>query len=284
MKTIDTLVEDIYGLFDDKQHHEPSDDNLRSMADNIVALVRRRLSEREEQRDPLRFSNLGKPDRQLWYDANTPDLGERFLAKTQFKFLYGDVIEQLLVFLAKEAGHDVKDEQLEIEVDGVKGHLDAVIDGVTVDVKSASPYSFKKFKYGDLYEDDPFGYIQQITGYGSVVTPDTGAAFLVADKVHGDVAILKVDPDTVQLNEPQKRITHLKEVIAAPEPPARCYEPVPEGKSGNMKLAMNCSYCAHKFHCWADANGGRGLRKFNYSSGPVFLTHVEKEPKVPEDF
>jgi hypothetical protein len=281
-KTLDTLVEDIYNLFDEREHHEPSQENLQQLGSNIAELVQRRLARADDERTTLRFSSLGRPARQLWYQEHRQELAERLSPATFYKFLYGDVIEQLLLFLAKEAGHDVQSEQLEIEVDGVKGHLDAVIDGVTVDVKSASPYSFTKFKDRSVFSDDPFGYIGQISGYAGHVTPDTGGAFLVADKVHGHITTMVVDPETVAQYELPKRIEHLKEVLAKDEPPPRCYEPVPEGKSGNMKLGVNCSYCPFKEECWKDANGGRGLRKFIYYGGPVWLTHVAREPKVEE--
>lgn len=282
MPTIDTLVKDIYALFDDENHHEPSQENLEELGRNIINLVRSRVAKNEREEGALRFSSLGKPDRQLWYEHNTPEDGEKLSPKTMFKFLYGDVIEQLLLFLAKEAGHDVQRQQEEIEIDGIKGHIDAIIDGVTVDAKSASPFSFKKFEQQKLYDDDPFGYIGQISGYAHTLTPNEGGAFLVADKVHGDIGLMKVDKDTVRLNEPVKRIKHLKEVIASPEPPPRCYEPVPEGKQGNMKLGLNCSYCKFKKQCWADANDGKGLRTFLYYGGPAFFTHIEKEPMVIE--
>lgn len=281
-KTLDTLVEDIYNLFNEKEHHEPNEENLQTLGRNIVELVRKRLARDDAERDPLRFSNLGRPDRQLWYQANRPEIAERLSPKTYHKFLYGDVIEQLLLFFAKEAGHRVESEQLELEVDGVRGHVDAVIDGVTVDVKSASPYSFKKFKDGGIIDDDPFGYIGQISGYAGELTPDEGGAFLVSDKVHGDIGLTRVDKETVAQWETPKRIAHLKEVLKLPEPPPRCYAPVPEGKSGNMRLGINCSYCPFKEECWKDANGGKGLRKFVYYNGPVWLTHVEKEPRVEE--
>jgi len=282
MPNIDTLVKDIYALFDEDQHHEPKQENLEALGANIMDLVKRRLAERDAERTVLRFSNLGKPDRQLWYQANKPELAERMTPKTFFKFLYGDVIEQLLLFLAKEAGHDVQDEQKEIEVEGIKGHIDAIIDGITVDVKSASPHSFQKFEHRTLFEDDPFGYIGQISGYAETLTPQEGGAFLVADKVGGDIGLMKVDPDTTRQYEPKKRIEHLKEIIESEEIPARCYMAVPEGKSGNMKLGTNCSYCPFKFECWKDSNDGQGLRTFLYARGPVYLTHVENEPKVFE--
>jgi hypothetical protein len=64
----------------------------------------------------------------------------------------------------------------------------------------------------------------------------------------------------------------LIDMVDATEP-ARTFEPIPEGKSGNMKLGLNCSYCGYKTHCHP------GLRTFAYARGPVFLTDVIREPK-----
>ena len=65
-------------------------------------------------------------------------------------------------------------------------------------------------------------------------------------------------------------------MVKQPEPPEKCYEPKPDGKSGNMKLDIGCSYCAYNKACWPD------LRAFAYSTGPRFLTEVVNEPKVQE--
>ena len=60
--------------------------------------------------------------------------------------MYGDIIETLVLWLARQAGHEVKWEQKEVSIDGVTGHIDAVIDGVLADLKSCSPFSYKKFR------------------------------------------------------------------------------------------------------------------------------------------
>ena len=142
--------------------------------------------------------------------------------KTYFKFLYGDVIEQLILFLAKEAGHKVEMEQLEVEQDGVKGHIDAVIDDVLVDVKSASPFGYKKFKTESVVEDDPFGYVEQLAGYSNILTEGRQAAWVAFDKVSGDICVSKLSSSIIKDNHPAPRIAHLKEVIASKEPPPRC--------------------------------------------------------------
>lgn len=275
-KTLNTLPEDIYSLFDPTQHHEVSEDNLEWAAQQFKELLRVRLSEREPLQDPLRFSSMGRPDRQIWYMAQKETQPEPIQAKTYFKFLYGDVIELLILFLAREAGHTVERTQEELEVDGVKGHIDAIIDGVVVDVKSASPYGFQKFKKNSVADDDPFGYVQQLAGYSSVLNPGEAAAWVAFDKVDGEICVSNLSASIINDFNPVERIAHLKGVIASETPPERCYPDEEDGKSGNRKLGTACSYCAFKKECWP------GLRTFLYSGRPRFLTVVVREPDVPE--
>lgn len=276
MPSIDTLVKDIYKLFDPKETHVPNEENLEEFADSIKNLFRERLSKRDDHSDVLRFSSLGKRDRQLWYAAQKDVKREEMTAKNYVKFAYGDLIEHMFLFLAKEAGHDVTRTQEEIEVLGVKGHIDAVIDGVLVDVKSASPFSYKKFENGSIVENDPFGYIQQVSGYANVITPGVPGAFLAINKVDGEFCVAKVPDSIAETINTEERITHLKEVIKSPTPPERCYEDELDGKSGNRKLGTNCSYCGYKDECWP------GLRTFLYSNGPRYLTQVSRLPDVYE--
>lgn len=279
-----TLPEDIYHILRGTTDHEVSEENVEWAGESLKALLRTRLQKRHDKKgeETLRFSALGKKDRQIWYAANKPEVAEELPPKTMFKFLYGDVIEILLLFLAKESGHEVTHEQHHVEVDGVSGHMDAIIDGVPVDCKSASSYSYQKFMNGSFVFDDPFGYVKQLSGYSHAVEKTDRAGFLVGEKVHGDIGFAEIDEMTILGNPPAPRIQHLKKVISAPNPPERCYDDIPEGKSGNRKLALGCAYCSFKDECWKDANGGKGLRKFVYSRGPVWLTHVAKEPRVDE--
>lgn len=276
-KKLEDLPNDIYALFNPDVDHKPSEDNLNAFAENLKELLRQRLSRYVPPSNPLRFSALGKPNRQVWYDAHPVEgTKEALVPKTYIKFLYGDIIEQLLLFLAKEAGHTVEQEQGEVEVLGVKGHIDAIIDGTVVDVKSASPFGYKKFRENGVVQDDPFGYVAQLAGYSNVLTPGKSAAWLANDKVAGDICISPLPEMVIKHHKPEDRIKELKEVIASETPPELCYEPVPDGKSGNYKLPTGCSYCSHKFRCHPN------VRTFLYSTGPRFLTTVAKTPDVPE--
>jgi len=227
------------------------------------------------------MSNLGVPcDRKLWYTVNRPECGERLSGATAFKFLYGDIVERLVLHLAKIAGHEVVGEQTELDIDGVKGHRDAVIDGRLIDVKTATTHSFNKFKEHKLESDDPFGYLIQLGAYlhASQEDPDVKdkdkASFVAVDKQLGHICI---DTYTTGHRDYSELVSRKRKILDGKEPPARAFGDIPDGKSGNRKLGTECSYCPFKHECWP------GLRTFNYAGGPTFLTKVEREPKVDEN-
>lgn len=245
----------------------------------VIADRLRETKSGKERPFTLRMSNIGKGARQLWYDKKYGK-EEELPAHTLVKFMFGDIIEQLVLLLAKLAGHTVTALQDEVSLHGIKGHIDADIDGVTVDVKSASTHAFKKFADGTLADNDPFGYIEQISGYSKA--RNTNGAFLAVDKQNGHIAYLEFPKEELEVLAVEDRIDYLKVALESDEPPERCYKDEEFGASGNRVLNVNCSYCAHKFRCWASANGGVGLRTFMYASGPKFLTNVAVEPKVYE--
>jgi len=276
-KTIDTLVEDIYDLFTSDNKNNIEEEDLKKLVDGISYAVVSALSKRD-RKSYLRLSMIGHPSRKIWYELNEAPK-QKLSGPTFIKFLYGDILEQLLIFLCKAAGHEVSDLQKEVEVGGVKGHHDAVVDGVLVDFKSASSYSFKKFKEGTVLNDDPFGYIAQISAY-SKANNNPKAGFVAIDKSGGEIAYCPIH--SMDMINPEVRIEQLKALLEEDTPPDRCYDPVPDGKSGNMRLAVGCSFCDFRAHCWSDANGGKGIRTFQYSNGPKQFVRVVKEPDVPE--
>ena len=81
----------------------------------------------------------------------------------------------------------------------------------------------------------------------------------------------------------KKKITDIKKAVKLATPPDLCYNPVPDGKSGNMQLPRECVYCRHKFECHKDTNEGKGLRVFQYAGNKrKYLTQTPKLPRVPE--
>jgi hypothetical protein len=228
------------------------------------------------------MSNIGRNDRFLWNVWNDVEKMDDMQGHTYVKFLYGHLIEEMLLFLTRAAGHEVTDEQKKCEVNGISGSMDCKIDGVVTDVKSVSTFGFRKFKDGNLAFDDPFGYVSQIKGYARA-EGQTKYGWLAMDKQNGHLTYLMYDDEDTQAPVHEKigydigeRIDHIKAMVEQPEPPKHCYQPKEDGKSGNMKLDTGCSYCSYKKNCWPN------VRAFAYSSGPRYLVEVFNEPKVQE--
>lgn len=283
-KTIHTLVDDIYRLMETKEAEESVDveAEIEKFGENMKSLMRTEFGrKRTADKRTLRLSNIGRDDRVLWNVVNGTEK-EEIKPATYIKFMYGHLIEEMLLFMTRMAGHEVSDEQRVCEVEGIKGHMDCKIDGLVVDVKSASSFGFKKFKDGTLAMDDAFGYVDQIKAYAHACG-ETEFGWLAMDKANGHLAVLKYDLEDTQApihehikGDIRERIKHVKEMVKGDEPTELCTETVPDGKSGNKKLGIKCSYCQYKKHCYPE------LRAFAYSYGPKFLSEVVNEPRVQE--
>jgi hypothetical protein len=282
-KTVFNVVPDIYNLVTTKKAAEGVDQEaeIERFGEAVKALMRKEFTEYQRDNRTLRLSSIGHPLKKLWHRVwGTPQ--EKIMGPTYIKFLYGHLIEELLVFLTRMAGHSVTDQQKECEVEGIKGHMDCRIDGIVTDVKSASSYSFKKFRNGTLAFDDPFGYVAQIKAY-AYSEGETKYGWLAMDKQNGTLTYLLYDeeddmsPVHNKINwDIAERIRLVKKTVGLSEAPQNCYGTLPDGKSGNQKLAVGCSYCDYKQSCWP------GLRAFSYGQGPKFLATVVREPKVNE--
>ena len=277
MKKLENLVSDIYSVLSPLTEGEAldiSDEDIDDFGEAIKDVVRHWATPKARDSNTLRMSNIGKPSRQLWYDLKYKREESSFEdSHLPIKFLYGHLLEEVLLFLVKMSGHKVEDEQKEVEVKGVNGHIDCKIDGEVIDIKTASGFAFNKFRNGTLREDDPFGFMAQLAGYEEA-EGTTNGGFLVINKESGELTLYQ--PEELDKPYAPKIIEDIKESLNNNEPPEVCYEPIPEGKSGNMKLPKNCVYCNHKFRCYPD------LRVFKYSKGLVYFTEIVNEPKVEE--
>jgi hypothetical protein len=287
-KTINTLVDDIHTVL--REGVEVPDEVVNSFATSMALMLKERLAPRKERVGTLRMSAMGKPDRQLWYEVNEKPKALPLEQNAYMKFLIGDITEEVLIMLTKLSGHTVTGEQDELMIEGIKGHRDLVIDGMTVDTKSASEFGFKKFEEGLKPEQDGFGYLAQINAYieaaedDPLVTIKDKGAFLVLQKVTGDIT-LDVHEKTKDMSTQYKRQIEM----VAGDIPERCLEPVPDGytkynkdktktfmPNGNMKLPTFCGYCAFKHECHDN------IRTFQGKGYPKFFTKIVKEPKMME--
>jgi len=285
MKQIETLAKDIEELLKDSNHLEPSPESLEFLGTNMGSHMISSLGERTKGREVGKMwaSDIGEGcPRKTWYKWNEADKGEGFGPGVKVKFLYGNLIEEMILFLAKQAGHEVTCEQERVEYVTksnwlVSGRIDACIDGTLLDVKSCSSYAFKKYtKEGITAANDDFGYRWQLGFYAMMKPEYHKHGFLFIDKSLGHIAFVPVIPPSPE--EVSARISsHIDSILHPTETHVvRGYDPVPDGKSGNYKLAIPCSYCSFKHTCYPN------VRTFLYANGPKFLTTVKETPRVLE--
>lgn len=278
VKEIRTLIPDIYDLVQKKDGWF-SDEAAYQFGHNVSRSVQASLGGAKRS-SRLSLSQMGpRCPKALWHRCNTPHLATKPPPWAEVKFAYGHILEALVISLAKASGHEVVGEQDELEVDGILGHRDCVIDGHVVDVKSSSSRGFIKFKDGSLWQNDSFGYLDQLDGYllGGREDPlirikDVGY-LLAIDKQLGHMVLYE---HTLRETRIRERVRDYKAIVALDRPPQCTCEQVPYGKSGNIALGVNPSYSEFKFECHPH------LRTFLYASGPVYLTKVVKVPDVPE--
>ncbi len=279
-KSIHTLIPDIYHLVGKKTGW--FNDVLASELGHEISLKVQQRFAPIERKPSLRLSQMGDTcPCALWHSIHHPELAEAFPGWAQIKFMYGDLVESMIIALAKAAGHTVEGEQDAVSVDGIVGHRDCVIDGCLVDVKSANSRSFQKFKSKEL-ATDPFSsaYLDQLDGYlvGSADDPivrQKDRGFLLGvDKNLGHMALYQHELRPTRIRE---RIKEAKRIVELPSPPRCTCGTVPEGKSGNIRLDLKASYNNFKFCCFPN------VRKFIYANGPVYLTKVVRLPDVMEE-
>jgi hypothetical protein len=296
-KLITDLSTDIYTVLDATLEHDPDSVLAAEYAMRIGGELAKATLKRDKPREKgkLWASDLGKPCmRQHWYKFNMPEAGAKLTGNTKFKFLYGNILEEAVLYMAEEAGHAVTDTQERVEatvershgVDWeISGRIDGILDGVLIDVKSTSSFGFQRYKHGIVHTNDSFGYLYQLGFYdafGEFATTHTDTGFLWIDKQNGHIAYTQCDvPSAAEIIQRARDIANAVEsedVLTVD----RGYAPEPYGKSGNECLPMPCSYCDFKQECWKDSNGGAGLRTFAYNHKPVHFTTIAREPKVPE--
>lgn len=222
----------------------------------------------------IRMSGLGRPICQqiLEREKHIEDMDYNAL----FRFLFGDIVESVLVLIMEQADVDIVEKQkavkLTIAGHEVNGTLDLIMrDELGVekvwDVKSASEWAFK-FKYtgyggyDKIKEDDPFGYIMQ----GHLYAEATGLPFggwVVVNKSSGEVAMVEApdwqDEDRrLYMADAEKRVKRLLD----PDPnfvkpfksEFETYKVKGEViRTGNKTLPKICGMCGHRAHCWSKA-------------------------------
>jgi hypothetical protein len=275
--TIKTLIPDIYQLLREKHNGWFTTELARQLSDDLSSRLRGQLGEKRHK-PTLRMSGLGKRcPRALWYSIHHPELAEPIPPWAEVKFAFGHIIEGLTLTLVEATGHSVEGAQDELVFEGITGHRDAVIDGCTVDIKSASSLSFQKFKSPDFALVDNFGYLEQLDSYTLaaaddplVLTKDKGY-LLAVDKQLGHMHLYEHHVTNERAEQLKSRISYYRTIVGQDHPPS-CTCDVEEQANGNIKLGWRASYSPYKWECFPN------LRAFKYAGGLEYLARVVKRP------
>ena len=301
MAIITELPQDIYDVLSSESDDSLSAEGGVDFGQRLTSHVNGALYNKPRERSPnsLYASEIGKPcTRQLYYSRTIPEQGEEMRGATFYKFLYGNVIEEITLELAKQAGHKVEHEQLVFERKvgdwSIRGRCDAVIDNHMVDVKSASKFAFQKYeKAGAVTSDnDSFGYRHQLHFYGSdeeaiaegdsdlasTKTLSTDNYFLFVSKELGNISLISNDITEGEYeSDVEYKVDTLSKALKDDVAPDRYAEGTKVEDNGNVSLKAVCSYCPFKKVCYGD-----DLRAYVYSTGPKYFVSVTKEPRVNE--
>jgi hypothetical protein len=270
MAEFKNLIKDIHGYLNGDHGHE--DFRLDSATShNIIDMAKRLATHTLEladhkPREPkdlsdksIRMSEIGEPCmRKLLYKWYHPEYGlpphaENGHPTLPIKFLFGDYMEELVLFLAAEAGHTIRNRQDELRYypHGTHwwaiGHTDAMIDEYLVDVKSAADVSFNKYKREGLTADnDTFGYRWQLDAYAKA-SGNHKRAFIFINKHDGE--LLVIDRSKEPLLDLDLRIEAIGENAELGVAKAPRMADIHDAKGYGQKLGTVCSYCAFKWNC-----------------------------------
>jgi hypothetical protein len=281
------LIEDIYALL-----AKPNRDMEFDPEKDLELGLRLVQHIRDEVKDPDRsdrdpntvyVTNItSNCPRRRWYEFHHVEKGikkEKIQGQNRFKFVYGDVIEELVLHFAELAGHTVTRRQERLTVPmavnaknyTLAGRIDAIIDDVLVDVKSMEGYTFDKFAKGEY--DDKWGYGNQLYVYETMLKEQVKERMILGiNKLNGrmHIAHLPHDP-SFHVGQAIKDAVHPKPTFADRQVTTT---------NGVKSLDTLCAYCPFKVDCYKELGG---LQVYAYASGPRFvLKDGAKPPKVPE--
>ena len=233
-----------------------SEDTIKQVATDVADALKRQFGGGKSRDDfRLRMSNVGRPNCQLWYEKNKPEVALPFPTTFIMNMMIGDIVEAVFKGLLKEAGVEYQDSDkvtLELDNTSINGEYDIVINDAVDDIKSASNWSYQnKFEsYDSLAAGDGFGYVAQLAGYAKAADKKAGGWWVV-NKANGEfkyVPATGLDVDT--------EVAKIQDTVATVEANEfkRCFEPVVEkfrGKeTGNKVLNSGCKFCPYRFDCW----------------------------------
>lgn len=213
----------------------------------------------------------------IWLRHNgSPADQEPLSTSDKLRFMYGDMVESLMLAIVQSTGHVVADRQAPVSIPyrkwEVRGRIDCTIDEAVVDVKSTTSANMKKF--ASLEYNDPYGYLYQLGFYHMLLRTEK-AGFLVVNKTTGHYEYFDYTSRLPSDEAIEERIVEVVSIAERSIPPSIL--PVESAPHGNSKLRDKCAGCQFKKTCFP------GVRQFQYADGRnVWLTNVVKTPTLKE--
>lgn len=219
-----------------------------------VAFKRQFMSEKEDKPYTLRLSSTGKCPRQLAYAYHGYERkGKEIDSRAKIVFFQGDLVEMMIVSLAKLAGCPIvatgfDQATVDFPLDEttiVKGHPDGLIisRGIwLLECKSMSSFAFQRFVKGEVDES----YRVQINVYLEALQLDK-CVLVGMSKDSGVLHELTIHRDKKIVDWARNNL--LAVINSKPEE-------LPDGLFGiNDKglYSWQCLYCSYWGHCWPNA-------------------------------
>lgn len=213
---------------------------LDSLANDSKYIFERQFGVQEEKEPCLRLSSIGNCLRKQAYQLlNYPIKGKEIDSRAKMVFFMGDFVEMSVVHLAELAGCAITDQQKEVEINGVKGHIDGIHKGRLVEIKSMSSFAFTKF---DKNREINESYVYQINAYMEALGLDE-TIYIALNKDACFLAQTTYKKDNRIVDDIYKRIEFLKKI--GENLPEKPYSPNDKGY-----LPWQCLYCQYWGHCW----------------------------------
>lgn len=255
------------------------DDALLDEGARIFRSAVRRQLVREEKAFRVSPHNVGQCPRKLSYLAHGY-ARKPLNARTRMTFLYGDLVELLLVTFAKAAGCPITTGDREVQTEVGRGYIDADYEGgLPVEVKSMSDIGFRKFEKDGI--DDMWGYLSQLQCYMRAKGADRGIVVGVRKSTgHMHEEIVS------RADEKYLPIVKAAQEAVATHPDMLCR---PVWAMDSLKLLTRkkqyeitdprCRYCDCIDSCWP------GVQTEFLSKGPVFRIPQNgmDAPEAPPD-
>ena len=208
----------------------------------------------------IRLSSVGKPLCQLILEKQGQEKIKAEPMRNPMRLMVGDMLEAYIVALIRASELPVVDVQIPVKLSlagqDISGTADIIIGDTVYDIKTASDFSFSKFKSGfhSIVDNDPFGYVAQGYCYAAALNLKFGG-WIVLNKNSGDICVCAT-PDNDEAYKKAALETAEASVLALinNEEFKRCFtdeeETFSKKSTGNRKLNVTCSYCDFRFSCW----------------------------------